>query len=71
MLAMRVASASAKTTFLLPNQMANIVRKARTKSMVIIVAEPVQSELLVLPERVKWSTRDIRRASSALLEYLR
>ena len=46
--AVRVASDSRKTTFRLPNQMASMVRKARTKSAVIILAEPVFSELLVV-----------------------
>ncbi len=46
--AVRVASDSRKTTFRLPNQMASMVRKARTKSAVIILAEPFLSELLVV-----------------------
>ena len=46
--AMRVANDSRKTVFRLPSQMDSMVAKARTKSTVIILAEPVYSELLVV-----------------------
>jgi hypothetical protein len=45
--AVRVANDSMKTAVRLPNQIASIVRKARTKSAVIMVAKPVFVELLV------------------------
>ena len=46
--AMRVANDSRKTTFRLPSQMDSMVTKTRTKSTVIILAEPVYSELFVV-----------------------
>ena len=45
--AVRVASESRNATFLLPNQMASMVSNPSMKSAVIIVVEPVFSELFV------------------------